>query len=1140
MEIARVADPALRDDCQRQQAVDPRRSFIVQAPAGSGKTGLLMQRYLSLLATVAEPEEIIAITFTRKAAAEMRERVLEALSKPEASVEPKNEHDRRTRALASEALRRDRERGWRLKANPTRLRIQTIDSLCGRLVRQMPLQSSFCAHLEPIDDADDLYRAAARELVAQLEDDSACSLALATVLRHLDNDIGRIERLLADMLARRDRWLRHVVGGQVEMERRAQLEGALRNVICDALQELVAHVPEDLKGDLVDLARFAAKNLKESTSKSLITACDGLERLPGATLVDLGPWRGIAELLLTAKNDWRARCDIGIGFPAGDKDKQLNELCKARKQVFYTVLDACMQNDKLHACLVALRGLPAANYTDTQWRIAQALFELLPLAAAQLDVMFQERAQVDFTGVAQRTLRALGSPQAPSDLALMLDYQIGHLLIDEFQDTSLSQLQLLKGLTAGWEDGDGRTLFAVGDPMQSIYGFREAEVGVFLEVREQGLGGIRPDPLTLTTNFRSQEGVVEWVNEAFKQVFPQVEDMQAGAVKYTQCEAFHPSLDGKAVEVHCFFDDDKTAEAARVVEIVKRSLRQTPKGTIGILVRAKTHLTEIIPKLNAAGLRFRALEIEMLGERPVVQDLKALTRALCHPADRLSWLTVLRAPWCGLTLSDLHTLAGDDLSGPLWELMNDDARCRKLSPDGYGRLKRVRDVFAEALAQRRRRSLRREVEGVWLALGGPATATRVDDLENAQMYLELIEQFDDGGDLTDFAVLETSVERLHAAPDMQADETLQVMTIHKAKGLEFDTVIVPGLGSAPRSESRQLLAWLERTRKGGQPELLIAPIDAKAETDKDPTYTAIRKLVTAKTEHEDKRLVYVAATRAQRHLHLLGHATRNKDGGCKANSRSLLACLWPAVEKDFAKAAALQADASTTGDSGREIKPRLRRASARWVPPSPAHDIELPTVVEAVDAYDPLANNVEFLWAGEAARHIGVVAHRLLQRVAREGIQCWNAARLKKLRSVNVAALAALGTPYDELHAAAELVEQVMVNTFNDDRGRWLFDRRHTDAHAEYALTGLVDGRLLSIKIDRTFVDRNGIRWIVDYKTGTHEGSEVAAFLDREVARYSKQLADYIALMRLKEARPVRAGLYYPLIPGGWREWLQA
>ena len=217
--------------------------------------------------------------------------------------------------------------------------------------------------------------------------------------------------------------------------------------------------------------------------------------------------------------------------------------------------------------------------------------------------------------------------------------------------------------------------------------------------------------------------------------------------------AQHPAAAGQAVTLHPLFEADGVEEAARVVELVREARRQNPGGKTAILVRSRGHLKEIVPRLKEAGLCFRAIEIELLGHRPVVQDLLALTRALAHPADRLAWLSVLRAPWCGLTLADLEALAGEDFDATLWELMNGEARAAGLSEDGKRRLARLREVLARSLAQRRSGLLRDQVEGAWLALGGPACVEDPTDLEDAEVYLDFLEQMERGGDISDFEAL---------------------------------------------------------------------------------------------------------------------------------------------------------------------------------------------------------------------------------------------------------------------------------------------------------------------------------------------------------------------------------------------------
>jgi len=1103
-----MTSAAIPDLAARRAALDPARSFIVQAPAGSGKTELLIQRYLGLLATVAHPEEIVAITFTRKAAGEMRERVLAALLDARAGRQGKSEHENTTLRLAAAALARDAAGAWGVTDNPARLRIQTIDSLCAALTRQMPMLSRFGAQPESIEDAAELYAEAARATVELVEGDDAAARDVEQLLAHLDNDVGRVEGLLAGMLARRDHWLRHMHGKE-----RDKLESALRNERRDALASARAALPPGAGAELKAIADFAFGNLGA-----------------GAFLDDADGWARLAGLLLTEKDQWRKVLNKNQGFPAGKPAQPWKDRALALLEMFGA-------HDALRAALADMRGLPPERYSDAQWEMLGAITRLLPLAAAQLTLAFQARGQVDFAEVAQRAVDALGEVGEPSDLALALDYRIRHLLVDEFQDTSISQYELVARLTTGWEPGDGRTVFAVGDPMQSIYRFREAEVGLFLKARKQGLAGVALDPVALSANFRSQAGIVEWVNATFSRVMPAREDVGTGSVPYTASSATHGELPGAAVTVHPFFNDDRAGEAARVVTLVQSARREHADGTVAILVRNRGHLRDIVPQLQDAGLRFRAIEIEPLGHRPVVQDLLALTRALSHPADRLAWLAALRAPWCGLTLADLEKLAGGDAKRAVWELVNDEARVAALSPDGRARLERVRAVLKDALGERCRGSLRARVAGAWFALSGPACVEAVTDLEDAEIYFDHLEAHEEAGEIADPAAFEDGLADLYALPDLQAGEQLQIMTIHKAKGLEFDTVIVPGLGRAPRADEARLLAWMEQPRGDGTVDLLLAPI-RETGADEDPIGRWLRKLEAEKERLESGRLLYVAATRARRRLHLLGDAGyKTDDDGAPVlrtpGERTLLGQLWPLVEPLYADAMAAQAGTAVSAAAPEVavIDQSLRRIASGWQPPAAPPRVAWTAPADPARARD----EIEFSWVGETARHVGSVVHRWLQRIAEDRLAGWDAKRVAALRKTFRDELVACGLAADAVEAAAERVAATLTQTLADERGRWLLGPRDA-AESELRLTGATAGGIVNIIMDRTFVDERGARWIVDYKTGGHEGGDIDAFLDRERERYRPQLERYATLMRASDDRPIKLGLYFPLV-GGWREW---
>ena len=990
----------MRDSAQRERALDVRRSFIVQAPAGSGKTDLLVRRFLKLLSAVGKPEEILAITFTKKAAAEMRKRILEKL----------------------------RETGNESVEIAHRLRIHTIDAFCTALTRQVPVMARFGAQPETLEDAKELYAEAAARVFAGLEP------AAEKLLAHLDNNVPLATDLLARMLASRDRWLRKTGAAPT----RAELEAALASERDRLLRK--------------------AKALHPQATEALA--------------------RGV----LTKEGEWRRQRPV-----APEEMKKIPGLREA---------------------LAALRDQPPEEYDDGQWEALEAILALLKPAVAELKVLFAERGLADFTEFAHGALAALGSAEDPSDLLLSLDQKISHILVDEFQDTSQSQFSLLEKLVSGWTGGDGRTLFLVGDPMQSIYRFREAEVSLFLQAKHSGVGAVKLEPIELSTNRRSQAGLVKWFNGSFPRVLPAQEDQTSGAVPYLPASEFEPALPGDAVSWHAFYD--KVLEAERVVSIAKEA-----RGSKAILVRNRAHLDEIVPALKEAGVRFRALDIEQLGEKQVVQDLYALTRALLHLGDRIAWLAVLRAPWCGLTLADLLALAtGSD--SLVFEQLKDAAH---LSEDGRKRVERLRSVLEPLVANRLRGSLRDRVEGAWLALGGPACVESETDLEDAEIFLDELERLEEAGEV-DLAALEARIDgRLYALPDVRAqDDDVQIMTIHRAKGLEFDTVIVPGLDRLPRPGPKPLFAW--KSLPGGR--LLLAPIDETG-AGEDPTYQYVRELDRESDDIEAGRLFYVAATRAKKRLHLLACAKADGDLRPKEPTRrSLLAKIWWQALEHFGEA---PADAIAEPERT-PIHDILHRLPADFAVPAAPPSVKWTAPEEGREE-----EHIEFSWAGETARHVGTVVHRWLQRIAEDQLRRWDTGRIDGLRKRFTKDLERRGVASPDLKVASERVAAALKNSVSDERGRWVLGP-HSDARSEQRLRVRNEHGLRSHVIDRLFRDDNGDRWIVDFKTSRHEGAGLEEFLDEQRKRYETQLTAY--------ARAVggtsRLGLYFPLLRS-WRQW---
>jgi ATP-dependent exoDNAse (exonuclease V) beta subunit len=452
-----------------------------------------------------------------------------------------------------------------------------------------------------------------------------------------------------------------------------------------------------------------------------------------------------------------------------------------------------------------------------------------------------------------------------------------------------------------------------------------------------------------------------------------------------------------------------------------------------------------------------------------------------------------------------------------------------LSDDGRERVARIHSILQVALAQRGRLSLRDWVERTWNALGGPATLHRPQDLDDADAYLRRLDQIEVAGDLDDVARLEEQLDRLFARPRPENRARVEVMTIHKAKGLEFDVVILPALNRTLRGEGRELMRW---TRiPGNDGGIVFAPIKA-AGADADPMYRWIELLERERSARERGRLLYVAATRAKRILHLLGTVrVKETDAGAilqEPRNGSMLRLLWPEVKSHFESVAHTKPQQDLFA-SAPTPHPRVRRLPLQWQPPA----ADAAITAKAVNASD-LEARLEFDWASQTARHIGTLVHRELDRLVRAGAgrpTSPNRARL-------CAELAELGVPPDRCEAAAERVVAAIGQTLSDERGRWLLglSSQLGEAESELALTGLFQGELVSGVIDRTFVDEHGVRWIVDFKTGSHEGGGLEQFLDEEVLRYRDQLQRYARLMRLfRPGQPVRAALYFPLMKQ-WRE----
>jgi len=1097
------------DWAARERALDPHASFIVEAAAGSGKTSLLTQRMLVLLARVEEPEHVLAVTFTRKAVEEMRGRVLEALALA-TGPEPEEAHRRDLHALARAVLARDAARGWRLREHPTRLRIQTIDALAGGLARRLPLTAGLAAQLEVVDDADDLYRTAARATIGCLADEDYGEI-VEQVLEHLENDMRRLEGLLVAMLARRDLWLPRVAAGAD----RARAEAALAAVVQATAAGVVGALRASFGADharLRDYARRAAAGI----------IAEGLDN----AIVALADWDGVrsdaevcaalAELLLTAEGKPRQRRTRQQGVTASNK---------AELAALHRVVDAVLVAEPaLCTRLDAARALPPCRYSDAQWRTIEATYALLMLAVAQLSLVFADAGRCDFTAVTEAARTALGAPDAPSDLALVLDHRLEHLLVDEFQDTSASQHALLTALTAGWTGEDGRTLFFVGDPLQSIYRFRQAEVGLFIDTATHGRFGAVPlSRLRLTANFRSTAPLVDWVNGALSRAFVAAPALLPAYVPLsaTRAAAAHAPLTVYPLDACEDGSHDEVDEALVVLRAIEDVRARRPEASLAVLVRGRAHLGALPMLLAAARVPVAATDIEPLAAAPLVNDLLLLTRALCQPADRIAWLGVLRAPWCGLNLAALARLVEGRRERLIWEALQDAAWRATLDDDARARVAALCEVLAPMLALVRRLPWSELVERCWLALRGPQLVADPDTLRHAQRYFELLARFEAANQAVTATAFGAFVARHYAPVPRDAGDAVQIMTVHRAKGLEFDVVILPGLDRFIPGERQALALWVDHAAARERGPLLapIPPLGARQE----PINAFIRGLESEEQRAEAYRLLYVGLTRAKDELHLCARRDFDQAGELRMPASSFLGMLRASLHDPLMDTPAPPRAARLT--TAPPTRRRLRSAALPVPPVAP------PTQLMAAAAE----------WAHPTAKHVGTVTHLLLELIGTQGLEAWSPATLAARQDFVRRELALRGVPRAELEQATRRVLRAIANTLDSERGRWIFDARHLDRASERHYTALLDGVSIEAVLDRVFVAHDGdaaagTRYIVDFKTSEPGALSVAEFVAAEVERYRGQLEGYARILRMVEERPIALGLYFPSFDG-WVEW---
>jgi ATP-dependent exoDNAse (exonuclease V) beta subunit len=1200
------------DQHQREQALDAGRSILVQAPAGSGKTDLLTRRFLRLLSEVDEPGRIVAITFTKAAAAEMRNRILSELEKAAATNATGADDEFSMEFLARRALQHSRALGWDLLKMPAQLRISTIDSFCYELALQQPLLSGLGGGLDITERPAELYHRAARRTLDQIgEGDlsgSTASLgsAVETLLSWRDNGLQEMEDLLVKMLAERDRWMQEFwLRDFAEMREadwdalRARLELPFARAVAEAVCELDRLLDEDVRDEAMDLARFSCGQRSKWQQCKLFQFA-GLPcqpfRNPDALEETRQGYLCMAQMLLTGDGTLCKPRSFNItrGFPLESFDEKLRITNLVNRLEAITGFE-----EKLNA----VRDLPPARYPEDDWQIVRACFTLVRRAAAELKVEFAEAGVVDFTEVSQMAQRVLkGEDELPSDAAINIADGIHHLLVDEFQDTSRRQHKLISSLAAAWPEPEGRTVFVVGDPLQSIYFFRDADAELFPRVRHVGLelptgDALKLDFVPLSSNFRTTPKLVDKLNQAFSQIFAvsdgsgielsEAQPAREAASDRNPCFQLHldfipqtarsnssrPDALQRKQETAQVRETAHQAQTEKIVTLIRSHMARVEaarargeKYRIAVLGRTYKSLAPVAQALREAAIPFRAVDLESLNDRPEVLDMLALARAVFNREDRVAWLGVLRAPWCGLSLADLHRLASADdaevLRRPIPELLA--SRLQLLSKEGRESAQRVLQTIeaaADLRAAQPARSLGTWLEQVWLRLGG---ADCVDETgrANVDRLWEFFDQLQYGEpDLLGRGLAE-ALEQLKAQPDPAAasDYGVQLMSIHKSKGLEFEVVIVPDLQAPCGRNDFKLLSWLERGLEyaddgGGITEFLVAPLPSKG-TESGKAKKWVDRVYRQRESQETRRILYVAATRAREELHLFARPAYKveRDGSLTLPDPrgTLLATAWPALEdevrqrfedwKNKPQETQITAIAASHANNMLVMPRPGRPAVVRRLPPDYRPlDTTFPAPSNGDSDVAALAGSQLYRRheGGVLSRALGSAVHALLEELARLRVTLdWPSARLalERMQPRIISQLRGAGVEQKQAAKIAGQALDIAMNATHDSNAQWILSP-HTGAASEVRWAGIIAGRLREVRVDRIFraagepsTEGDDCWWIIDYKTAHGDRAEQAAALAKLRALFASQLELYARVLRNLHGQDVavRAGLYYP------------
>lgn len=1136
-------------------AINHKKSIIVKAPAGSGKTELLVQRYLALLARGCDdPCQIVAITFTRKAAAEMRSRIRQELSRKELPTET---HKLVTYDLAQEVKSKAASKNWNTSLLVTEDNVTTIDSFCHSLVSLDPLKANFMTMPDIFTDNEInlLYKEAGTRAITAIKNNDEHRDEIMHLLYIHNNSPNKLKSAISNILANRVKVLPVLQSSSYDPEGQLQL----------LIDELLSNLRHEMPVELLDrILKTLDNNLAN------LEAAHGIYFTLPAKDTDwhqasLADWQVLAGILFIKTGaKLKEKFTKNDGFIAGDPaTNELKQLVEELSGLQYKDWVA-----KLSDCRTW-----HDQYTEIELASVKAAQTLIRTAAAYLTQIFKEQNKCDHTEIMLAAIEVMGQEDSPTLLAERLGYRLRHLLVDEFQDTSLGQLRLLEAITSHWDLTTNNSLFLVGDPMQSIYAFRQADVRIFNQLwEEKMLGQIPLECLTLQNNYRSQPAIVEWLNTNFENIFPHHPDNLINGVAYTQATAkvVSPKQDTQMPPAHLSITYDKKTKIsnrqlfAPIIKQLKEITNAESEATIGILARSRNNVSGLISLLHEEKLDFDASKFTSVQDNPIIMDLISLTRAIYNIQDEVAWYACLRAPYCGLKLADIWALAHmnkddtdskDASNGSIWSVLKAIANKPgnyngTISKDAIDRIQHFSNAIQEPMLERRRSNWHDVINKAWKLLQGDDFINSRKDLNDVGLFMSNVRECSAAGVLN-LNELENKLEQTRASFESQAK--IKILTIHHSKGLEFDYVFIANMnkrvgGQAGTSNLLTLSNFIIGTgaRKGKEEDkqdiAIISVNSPMNESEDEPINRMVKPIQDKQGDQELRRLLYVACSRARQGL-FLHYAIKDYDNPSIENSKDAKGLMSNSLLKLIYDPMLMQrvnnphhityiALKDTDNKDHKNMQVKQKVNAIRRIKNSQLNTHKF----EQGDTRDTASFPS---WQDPYERCQGIAIHSLMELLAEKSpdeIQTLATDNrhkqdfLAQISSVISLELKQLGLDESQTNRLNKNSTKIIDFCLKDERALWIV-RNDGMNECEFAYRG---GAQI-MRIDRTFVDKD-VRWIIDYKT-TSKGS----FSEADIESFFRQLNDYGDVMRDlqkgqdKQQMPIKLAVYCPQ-NGFWQE----